>query len=215
MVLISKISVTKPRYPPTLLPNGQGLQSFYRNSRLLISDLRTSEERAKLKTSIAANLLQHFRNAMDAVGGKDKVFDPQRLSFALNQLSGFDYATGGEIASAISCHHHALPMMLRTIAIPSHNPNLPASFLPTAWRGLRSCFATPDSPMPSVSSSSGQSYRFHTALSEKLRNWSNWRRQPPVWPPLMPTVPSTIWWLEPGPFSPFPKNVSGSIATPT
>ena len=54
------------------------------------SDLRISEERAKLKTSIVANLLQHF--ATPWMQPARRRFDPQRLSFALNQLSGFDYA---------------------------------------------------------------------------------------------------------------------------
>ena len=48
------------------------LEAFIETPELLISDLRISEERA-IETSIVANLLQHFRDAMDAAGGKERL----------------------------------------------------------------------------------------------------------------------------------------------
>ena len=75
MVLILKVSAVWPMIPANAFGSltDKDLEAFIETPELLISDLRINEERAKLKTSIVANLLQRFRNAMDAAGGKEKL----------------------------------------------------------------------------------------------------------------------------------------------
>ena len=164
------------------------LEAFIETPELLISDLRISEERAKLKTSIVANLLQHFRDAMDAAGGKEKALIPSAFPSPWNQLSGFDYATGGEIASAISCKYYTMhwPMMLRNYSdtLTRHNPNLSRKLLADCLCGaFEAVSPTPDSsdafeyPAPQ-----DNHIVSHTALSEKQKLVESECASAPVWP---------------------------------
>jgi len=164
------------------------LEAFIETPELLISDLRISEERAKLKTSIVANLLQHFRDAMDAVGGREKALIPSAFPSPWNQLSGFDYATGGDIASAISCKYYTMhwPMMLRNYSdtLTLHNPNLSRKLLADCLCGaFEAVSPTPDSsdafeyPAPQ-----DNHIVSHTALSEKQKLVESECASVPVWP---------------------------------
>ncbi|MCH2387572.1 MAG: hypothetical protein MK240_05145 [Opitutales bacterium] len=164
------------------------LEAFIETPELLISDLRISEERAKLKTSIVANLLQHFRDAMDAAGGKEKALIPSAFPSPWNQLSGFDYATGGEIASAISCKYYTMhwPMMLRNYSdtLTRHNPNLSRKLLADCLCGaFEAVSPTPDSSdafeYPALQDNHPVS---HTALSEKQKLVESECASTPVWP---------------------------------
>jgi hypothetical protein len=104
------------------------LEAYIQSPDSLISDLRISEEQAQLKSRIVANLLTCFREAMDAAGGKEKALIPSAFPTPWNRLSGFDYAIGSEIASAISCKYYTMhwPMMLRNYSdsLTSYNPEL-------------------------------------------------------------------------------------------
>ena len=115
-------------------------------------------------------------------------FDPKRLPSPWNQLSGFDYATGGEIASAISCKYYTMhwPMMLRNYSdtLTRHNPNLSRKLLADCLCGaFEAVSPTPDSsdafeyPAPQ-----DNHLVSHTALSEKQKLVEAECTSTPVWP---------------------------------
>lgn len=164
------------------------LEAFIETPELLISDLKISEERAKLKTSIVANLLQRFRDAMNAADGKEKALIPSAFPSPWNQLSGFDYATGGEIASAISCKYYTMhwPMMLRNYSdtLTRHNPNLSRKLLADCLcRAFEAASPTPDTsdafkyPAPD-----DDHLVSHATLSEKQKLVEAECSSAPVWP---------------------------------
>ena len=164
------------------------LEAFTEAPELLISDLRISEERAKLKTSIVANLLQRFRDAMDAAGGKEKALIPSAFPSPWNLLSGFDFAMGGEIASAISCKYYTMhwPMMLRNYSdtLTRHNPNLSRKLLADCLcRAFEAVSPTPDSSEAFKYPSPHDNHMVsHTALSEKQKLVEAECTSTPVWP---------------------------------
>ena len=166
----------------------EDLEAFIETPELLISDLRISEERAKLKTSIVVNLLQRFREAMDAAGGKEKALIPSAFPSPWNLLSGFDFAMGGEIASAISCKYYTMhwPMMLRNYSdtLTRHNPNLSRKLLADCLcRAFETVSPPPDSSEAFKYPAPHDNHMVsHTALSEKQKLVEAECTSTPVWP---------------------------------
>jgi len=168
--------------------SNQDLQAYIQSPDSLISDLEVSEEGAQLKSMIVANLLKRFREAMDTAGAKEKALIPSAFPSPWNQLSGFDYKIGGEIASAISCKYYTMhwPMMLRNYsdALIRHSPNLSHKLLADCLcRAFEAVSPVPDSsdafqyPAPQ-----DNHIVSHTALTEKQKLLESECTSAPVWP---------------------------------
>ena len=158
---------------------------------------------------------------MDAAGGKEKALIPSAFPSPWNQLSGFDYATGGDIASAISCKYYTMhwPMMLRNYSdtLTRHNPNLSRKLLADCLcRAFEAVSPTPESsdafeyPAPQDNHMVS-----HTALSEKQKLVEAECASAPVWPLTHAYGPIDDMVARARAVFSVSKNVSGSIATPT